>query len=294
VAALTRLRQQTFPAIEIPRFSPRVGVALPRPTWTGQLTRQAFFATIVASLVLAAALSVPAILSSRGTGTSYRTALQSSTGVTGTSDTTVGDLSVSTFVGGVPFVQQLKYYNGMTGSLPLAQTFVQGAREADLAAYVQNVSSQVTLPYLNDAIAKKHAIDTWNAAVAQSQLSEVRAAQMRAAASISPQVQAWQPAPIPIGTKLASTTTFYACLGNGFCGRMANGEGVHASAAACSSNLALGTKFRIDGDPSGRVFTCLDRGALTPTWVDVFFYDAADGWAWQANIGTSNTITIVG
>jgi hypothetical protein len=40
------------------------------------------------------------------------------------------------------------------------------------------------------------------------------------------------------------------------------------------------------------VFTCLDRGALSATWVDVWFYDIADGWAWQSLVGTSGEIII--
>lgn len=35
----------------------------------------------------------------------------------------------------------------------------------------------------------------------------------------------------------------------------------------------------------GRVYECLDRGALATTWVDVFFYNTADGIAWQSLLG---------
>jgi hypothetical protein len=82
-------------------------------------------------------------------------------------------------------------------------------------------------------------------------------------------------------------------VGNGFCGNMASGQRPFPGAAACSSNLPMGTRFVIADDPNQTVFTCLDRGALAATWVDVWFYDAADGWAWQANVGTSSEITIV-
>ena len=74
---------------------------------------------------------------------------------------------------------------------------------------------------------------------------------------------------------------------------MATGQAPFEGAAACSSNLPFGTRFSIANDPAGRVFTCLDRGALSPTWVDVWFYDAADGWAWQSIVGTSSDIIIV-
>jgi hypothetical protein len=296
VAALSGLREQALPALsELPYFHPKAGAAGASPVWVGQLARQAFFAMLFAALVLAAAIAIPAALSFRGgDSVSAATALHSSTGVTGTSDTLVEDLSVGTFVGGVPFVQQLNYYGSVTGSSPAVMRFVTGARQAELVGYVQEVGQQVALPYLSDAVQTKRAIDTWNSAVTQAQAAEEqRQAQVRAAAA-QPVSLAWQASPLAAGTKLASTVTFYACIGNGFCGNMANGEQVYPGAAACSGNLPFGTKFRIENDPSGRVFTCVDRGALSATWVDVWFYNVADGWAWQALVGTSGNIIIVG
>ncbi len=65
-------------------------------------------------------------------------------------------------------------------------------------------------------------------------------------------------------------------------------------AAACSYNLPFGTKLTIAGDPTGRVYECLDRGALANTWVDVYFEDTRDGMAWQSQLGgTVANITIV-
>ena len=58
-------------------------------------------------------------------------------------------------------------------------------------------------------------------------------------------------------------------------------------------NLPFGTRFVITDDPSQRIFVCLDRGALAATWVDVWFYDVADGWAWQSGLGTRSDIIIV-
>jgi len=87
--------------------------------------------------------------------------------------------------------------------------------------------------------------------------------------------------------------TFYSCTGEGFCGNMSNGEPVREGAVACSSDLPLGTTLRILSDPSRRVLVCLDRGMLSPTWIDVFFYDAADGWAWQSVVGTVSDIEIL-
>jgi hypothetical protein len=296
VAALTGLRDQALPSLsELPYFHPQAGAAGASPAWMGQLARQAFFATAFAALVLAAAIAIPAALSFRGgDSASAATALHSSTGVTGTSDTLVEDLSVGTFVGGVPFVQQLNYYGSVTGSSPAVMRFVAGARQAELVGYMQEVGQQVALPYLSDAVQTKRAIDTWTSAVTQAQAAEEqRQTQVRAAAA-QPISLAWQASPLATGTKLASTVTFYACIGNGFCGAMANGELVYPGAAACSGDLPFGTKFRIENDPSGRVFTCVDRGALSATWVDIWFYDVADGWAWQSLVGTSSNITIVG
>lgn len=87
--------------------------------------------------------------------------------------------------------------------------------------------------------------------------------------------------------------TFYSCTGEGFCGNMANGEPAYEGAVACSDNLPLGTTLRILSDPSGRVLVCLDRGILSPTWIDVYFYNAADGWAWQSVVGTMSDIEIL-
>lgn len=87
--------------------------------------------------------------------------------------------------------------------------------------------------------------------------------------------------------------TFYDCANQGFCGRMYNGRRVYEGAAACSWNLVIGTRFRIVGDPTGRTYICEDRGLLTNTWVDIFFYYPADGYRWQAQVGRHGTIEIV-
>jgi hypothetical protein len=86
--------------------------------------------------------------------------------------------------------------------------------------------------------------------------------------------------------------TFYNCLGGGFCGNMSSGYRVHEGAAACSYDLPLGTRFTIATDPTGRVYQCLDRGLLSPTWVDVWFHDAANGWLWQSQVGSWSDIII--
>jgi hypothetical protein len=90
-----------------------------------------------------------------------------------------------------------------------------------------------------------------------------------------------------VGTVLRARITIYGCVGagGGFCNNMSTGIKVFEGAAACSGDLPFGTRVRIHGDPTGRVYECLDRGALAATWVDVFFYDTAAGIAWQSLLG---------
>ncbi len=293
VAAISRLRQQPYPSLpEIPHFGPKARAATAPPAWLGNIARQAFYAAVIAGLVLAAAITVPAVLSSRGgSSASVATALHSSIGATGTADTMVEDLSVSTFVGRVPFVQQLNYYGAAT-SAPSVQRFVAGARQAQLASYISNVGEQVTLRYLSNAVETTKAVGIWQQASADGKVAD---AQRQAAAYLtSGTSRSWQPAPIAIGTKLSSTVTFYDCTAGGFCGRMANGQQVFLGAAACSYNMPFGTKFRLENDPANRVFVCADRGALSTSWVDIWFYDNADGWAWQSIVGIRGNIIIVG
>ncbi|MPZ50825.1 MAG: hypothetical protein GEU75_16255 [Dehalococcoidia bacterium] len=87
--------------------------------------------------------------------------------------------------------------------------------------------------------------------------------------------------------------TFYDCADQGFCGAMYNGRKVYEGAAACSWNLAIGTKFVISGDPTNRVYICEDRGLLANTWVDIFWYHPADGYRWQSLVGRHGIIEIL-
>ena len=131
------------------------------------------------------------------------------------------------------------------------------------------------------------------------------AAQRRAEAARQSQVAAAQRAPatslnrasgLAPGTILRSRITIYGCTGpgGGFCGNMAAGVRVFEGAAACSRNLPFGTKFKIHSDPTGRVYECLDRGALSATWVDIFFYNTSEGIRWQSLLGgTTADIEIV-
>jgi hypothetical protein len=90
-----------------------------------------------------------------------------------------------------------------------------------------------------------------------------------------------------VGTVLSARITIYGCTGpgGGFCGGMASGVRVFEGAAACSSDLPFGTRFRIHGDATGRVYECLDRGHLNSTWVDVFFNNTSEGIRWAGNLG---------
>ena len=91
-----------------------------------------------------------------------------------------------------------------------------------------------------------------------------------------------EPEPEP-ETTVEVTITYYYCEGTGgdgggFCGHMANGEIVHAGAAACARSR-LGERFRIVGDPT--VYTCKDTGgAVHGQHRDIWFRYSADAAAW--------------
>jgi hypothetical protein len=96
---------------------------------------------------------------------------------------------------------------------------------------------------------------------------------------------------LAVGTVLRARITVYGCSGpgGGFCNHMSSGGVPFEGAAACSSNLPFGTRLTIDGDPTGRTYECLDRGALAATWIDVYFEDTSDGIAWQSTLGATVT-----
>ncbi|MEX0786343.1 MAG: hypothetical protein WD939_06900, partial [Dehalococcoidia bacterium] len=162
-----RLREQTIPAlVEAPRFRAREAGARGRPAW---LTRaldlasaHALLLGVVGAIALSLATALPAwaALTGPSSSTSFPT-IHSSASVTGTAATRVENLGVATFVGRVPFVQQLQYYSSTTTGGSAPQLFLAGAREASVAEYLQTIGMQVTLPYLNDALATQDAIDTW-------------------------------------------------------------------------------------------------------------------------------------
>jgi hypothetical protein len=123
------------------------------------------------------------------------------------------------------------------------------------------------------------------------QVAGVSAAPARGAATTLGRASGYAP-----GTRLYARITMYGCVGRGggFCGGMASGITVFEGAAACSTDMPFGTKFTIDGDPTGRTYECLDRGHLSSPWVDVFFYNTEEGFAWAGFLGgTHANITIV-
>lgn len=79
--------------------------------------------------------------------------------------------------------------------------------------------------------------------------------------------------------------TFYACIPGGYCHTTASGVQVAEGMAACDPSR-LGQRFRIEGDPTGRTYTCTDTGNFGGQWVDVWHYRAEDGWRWQAQVGS--------
>ncbi|MDO8612852.1 MAG: hypothetical protein Q7R32_08520 [Dehalococcoidia bacterium] len=66
---------------------------------------------------------------------------------------------------------------------------------------------------------------------------------------------------------------------------MSSGKTVYEGAAACGWAYALGARVSIEGDPTGRVYVCEDRGRLAPTQVDVFWHREEDGRTWTTRVG---------
>ncbi len=290
-AELSQLRQRTIPQlVDAPRFGRPEA-----PAWLKGaqefLNRYALFAAVIAAVAVIAAMAVPAWGAFQPEASSSRLGtVHSSAGVTGTAGTRVANLSAATFLGGIPFVQQSRALGaaagGSSGGAPSPASFVVGAREARIGEYIQDVGLQMVLPYLNNTAIIKENVEAWTSAVAQQQA---------ATAAAPTYLRAFQPPVIAAGTVIpGARATFYTCAGGGFCGAMANGQQVFPGAAACSTNLAFGTRFFLNADPARTVYTCLDRGAISATWVDIWFYSPAEGWAWQSMIGSVySDITII-
>lgn len=262
-----------------------------------RLKRQVVVVALFAAAVLVLAAALPAWATTQHGG-QPPARVRSSADVTGDAATGVDDLSAAAWVARIPFLQQSRYLGSTGADRLMPKSFVTGARESRVADYIETVGLQMAMPYLSDAAAINKAIELWTAAAERAE-QEAAAAQeagaVQAATAPAAFEPAWRPPATAGGTVIpGATITFYSCIGNGFCGLMANGQQVFHGAAACSANLPFGTRFIVNRDPTGRVFTCLDRGLLGTPQVDIWFYDAADGWAWQQLIGgTFSDITIV-
>jgi 3D (Asp-Asp-Asp) domain-containing protein len=56
----------------------------------------------------------------------------------------------------------------------------------------------------------------------------------------------------------------------------------------------IGQQFRIEGDPTGRVYTCNDTGsAVHGLHRDIWFFSSAEGWQWQLSVGPRAVLEIV-
>ncbi|MYE31887.1 MAG: hypothetical protein F4X80_04365 [Chloroflexi bacterium] len=103
------------------------------------------------------------------------------------------------------------------------------------------------------------------------------------------------------GNRVVATVSFYYCTadsghpgdGGAWCGAMRDGTVVYPGAAACDYEY-LGQQFRIEGDPTGRVYTCNDTGsAVHGLHRDIWFRTNAEGWSWQRDVGRRVVIEIV-
>ena len=81
--------------------------------------------------------------------------------------------------------------------------------------------------------------------------------------------------------------------GGGFCGFMRSGATVYEGAASCAPEY-FGTRFRIDGDPTERVYTCEDTGGgVGSGHRDVWFNDSDDAYAWWRQVGPTAEVILV-
>jgi len=103
--------------------------------------------------------------------------------------------------------------------------------------------------------------------------------------------------------RFETSITYYFCVPGlnpashgdlgGYCGSMANGEVVHEGAAACLPRH-LGQRFRITGDPAGRIYTCTDTGgSVLNDHRDIWFMNSDEGYAWWLAVGERAVIEII-
>ena len=100
-----------------------------------------------------------------------------------------------------------------------------------------------------------------------------------------------------------TSITYYYCVpgtnplshgdGGGYCGSMSNGQQVHEGGAACAPRH-LGQRFRIEGDPTGREYTCTDGGgSVLQDHRDIWFMNSDAGYAWWTLVGERAFIHII-
>ncbi len=105
------------------------------------------------------------------------------------------------------------------------------------------------------------------------------------------------------GVRIEATVSFYYCDqsegderpgdGGGFCGAMRDGTIVYPGAAACSYDY-LGQQFRIEGDPTERIYRCNDTGnAVLGLHRDIWFQSSDEGWLWAYRVGQRAVIEIL-
>ena len=74
---------------------------------------------------------------------------------------------------------------------------------------------------------------------------------------------------------------------------MRDGSVVYNGAAACDI-ASLGERFKILGDPLGRIYRCADTGsAVHGLHRDIWFHSSDAGWAWLRSVGQVVTIEIL-
>ena len=107
--------------------------------------------------------------------------------------------------------------------------------------------------------------------------------------------------PVMAARALRAPITYYYCTqtgfadigdGGGFCGLMRNGAPVHAGAASCD-RANLGQRFRVVGDPTGLVYTCMDTGGgVSAEHRDIWFATNDEGYAWRKQVAPAGFATI--
>jgi hypothetical protein len=242
-----------------PAFVPVAGaIAAPDIRSRDFLARRLGIATLIGVAVLFVAASVPAI-------TAVASSLQSSSTVAPSYGPPV----------------QLRAGSGVSGNWE--QSYSDAVPDAGQvgAALLAGVSEQRSW----DVLKAMHILADQEAAAA----GDLDAAERVQSAAVPFTLN--EGSGLAAGSAMRARITIYGCSGpgGGFCSHMSAGGVPFEGAAACSSNLPFGTRLTIDGDPTGRTYECLDRGALAATWIDVYFADTADGIAWQSALGSTVT-----